>query len=169
MSGSVIRCDVHPLKQGRYCVRYLPTDRGQHELTVKVNGQEIADSPRLVCACISPSKLHQPVRVFNKVSIPNDVAVNSRGDIVVTERVGNIVIFNSEGEKQKRITYQLGQFTGITMDMNDNVYVSGKSNWIMKFDDKMNVVKQRIDSHGHQLPCPISLFVLYLCCAIQPL
>ena len=53
-NGSVIKCDVEQSGPGEYRIQYTPTVRGRHELTVSVDGQQVAGSPSL---CLSPSIL----------------------------------------------------------------------------------------------------------------
>ena len=43
--GSLIKCDVDQSRPGEYRIQYKPTVRGRHELSVSVDGQQIADSP----------------------------------------------------------------------------------------------------------------------------
>ena len=44
-NGSTIKCNVPYVVGNEYLIQYTPIVRGQHELTVAVNGQEIAGSP----------------------------------------------------------------------------------------------------------------------------
>ena len=53
-NGSVIKCDVEQSGPGEYRIQYTPTVRGRHELTVSVDGQQVAGSHSL---CLSPSIL----------------------------------------------------------------------------------------------------------------
>ena len=46
---SVVKCDVGQSGPGKYRIQYTPTVRGRHELTVSVNGQQIAGSPPSLC------------------------------------------------------------------------------------------------------------------------
>lgn len=143
----VVRCNVNRPKHGEYVIQYTPTVRGQNQLTVKVNGQEIADSPFFVCAYTPCTELDQPVMVITdrQLSTPYDVTVNSRGEIIVAEWNGNVVSFDKEGKKLKSIQkadHKFGHLTGVAVDTNDNIYVTEKSNLIFKFDDKMKLVKK---------------------------
>ena len=44
-NGSTIKCNIAYVVGNEYLIQYTPIVRGQHELTVAVNGQEIAGSP----------------------------------------------------------------------------------------------------------------------------
>lgn len=140
-----VRCDVDQPKHGHYAIQYTPTVRGQNQLTVEVNGQEIADSPFSVCVYTPCTELDQPVSVLRQLSTPYGVAVNSREEIIVTEWNGSVVSFNREGKRLKSIQkadHKFGHLTGVAVDTNDNIYVTDKSNWIFKFDDKLKLVKK---------------------------
>ncbi len=42
--GSVVKCEVDQSGPGEYRIQYTPTVRGRHELTVSVDGQQVAGS-----------------------------------------------------------------------------------------------------------------------------
>ena len=74
--GSVVQCVVHQLGAGKYHIQYTPTVRGRHQLTVSVNGHQIADSPFPVSVSISPTLLGQPVKIVAGLQRPTSVTVN---------------------------------------------------------------------------------------------
>ena len=146
-NGSSVECKIDRPKLGEYLIQYLPTIRGHNSLTVKVNGQEIAKSPMYVCAYIPPTQLNQPVSVINKVSTPHGIAVNSSGEVIVTEWSGDILTFDKTGRKLmqkciKRSQYKFDRLAGVDVDKSDNVYIVDKSNFIFKFSKKMDLIKK---------------------------
>ena len=68
VDGSSGKCKVDQVKGHEYRIQYTPTVRGRHELSVTVNGVEVADSPFPVFASIHPNQLGKPVRVISGVS-----------------------------------------------------------------------------------------------------
>ncbi len=90
--GSVVECEVEPSGPGKYCVQYTPTVRGRHELTVSVDGQQVAGSPFPVSVSIHPTQLGKPVRVWRGLRKPTDIASNSTGELVVVELLFAVVV-----------------------------------------------------------------------------
>ena len=145
-SGSIIECKIAQLNLGEYVVQYLPTVRGPNYLNVKVNGQEIADSPLHVCAYVPPTDLNEPISITTNINVPHGIAVNSAGDIIVTEWNGGVLTFDKSGKKLtqksiKKSDYNFDRLTGVGVDRRDNVYVVDRTNRIFKFSEKMDFIK----------------------------
>ena len=83
LNGSAVECQVEAIK-GKYRIQYTPTVRGRHELTVTVNGQEVAGSPFPVFVSIHPTLLGKPVRVITGIENPSSIAIASEGRIVLS-------------------------------------------------------------------------------------
>ena len=134
----VISCDVNQTSAGRYSIKYTPIVRGRHELTVSVDGQQVAGSPFPVFVSIPPTQLGKPVKVFNNIKCPIGVAVNSIGELVVTEQSGDIIKFDKEAKKTvlvKHIASQLSAPDCVAADGEDNIYcVDLESARILKCD-----------------------------------
>jgi DNA-binding beta-propeller fold protein YncE len=145
-SGELVRCSVGPPKCGQYVIQYTPTIRGRNKLTIKVNEQEINDSPFPVFVYLPLVELDQPVHLLKQLSTPHDITVNSKGEIVVAEWNGKVVSFSKDMKRLKKADYNFGHLAGIAVDQGDNVYALEKSNWIVKLDDKLKFVKKA----GHQ-------------------
>ena len=62
--GSVIKCDVDQTGHAEYRIQYIPTVRGRHELTVSVDGQQVAGSPFPFSVFIPPTQLGKPVKLL---------------------------------------------------------------------------------------------------------
>ena len=133
--GSVVQCGVHQLEAGKYRIQYMPTVRGHHQLTVSVNGQQIADSPFPVSVSISPTLLGQPVKIVTELSVPSSVIVNSEGELLVCLYDSRLVKFDKEGKMDTLVNFSNALFPGayaIATDNEDNIYcVSGNSNKIL--------------------------------------
>ena len=96
-NGYTVKCRVDLIKDNEYFVQYIPTVRGRHELVVSVNGHEVAGSPFPVFVSIPPTQLDKPVRVIRGLTYPYFVAINSEGEIIVTERGGDVTVFDKGG------------------------------------------------------------------------
>ena len=76
--------------------------RGRCELTVSVDGQQVADSPFPVFVSVPFAQLGRPVSVWHCLSRPTGVTVNSVGEVVVSER-RNVIIFDKEGKRMRSV------------------------------------------------------------------
>ena len=93
--SSIAECEVDR-DEGCCLIRYTPTVRGRHEITLTVNGQEIIGSPFPVFVSIHPTQLVKPVRDFDCCG--NTLAVNSAEEVIVAGNY-DVAIFNKEGKK----------------------------------------------------------------------
>ena len=78
VDGSSSKCKVNQVKGHEYRIQYTPTVRGHHELSVTVNGVEVADSPFPVFASIHPNQLGKPVRVITGLEKPSGIDCNEK-------------------------------------------------------------------------------------------
>ena len=71
---SVVKCTVDQSGPGEYNIKYTPTVRGRHKLTVLVDGQQVEDSSFSVSVSISPTQLGKPLEVWTTgQSDPQDI------------------------------------------------------------------------------------------------
>ena len=84
-----------------YSIQFKPTVRGPCELTVSVDGQQVADSPFPVFVSLLVAQLGRPVGVWGGLSRPSEVAVNSVGEAVVSESGEEVIIFDKEGKRPR--------------------------------------------------------------------
>ena len=130
---------INDCKDGLYQVRYCPRHPGKCQVTVKVNGEHVHDSPFAVQ--VTPFQFI-PVLSFGKEGSSEGifmfswgVAVNAKDEIVVTDYYGQRVqIFDSEGNYLmsfgQRGTKE-GEFqwpAGITYHNNGNIFVADSGN-----------------------------------------
>ena len=130
---------INDCKDGLYQVSYCPRHPGKCQVTVKVNGEHVRDSPFAVQ--VTPFQF-KPVLSFGKegssegmFKFPWWVVVNAKDEIVVTDYYNHRVqIFNSEGNYLRsfgRHGTKGGQFnfpTGIIYHNNGNIFVADKGN-----------------------------------------
>ena len=145
-NGSTVKCKVYLIQENEYLIQYTPTVRGRHELVLTVNGQEVAGSPFPVYVSIPPTQLDKPVRVIRGLTYPRVSVINSEGEIIVTERGGDVIVFDKEGKKLKKINssdYNIKNPTGVTVDETDSIYIADHDNHkIMKFNKEMKLMKE---------------------------
>ena len=155
MNDSNVKCNIDRSEGNEYRISYTPPVRGRHELTVTVNGQEVAGSPFPVFISIHPSKLGKPVKIIPGLNCPVDVAFNSKGEMIVTERGGDIVMLDKEGKKLrsiKRWKHNFQALHGVAVDSEDNIYfVDWGSSTIYKSDKNLTIIaaKQVGKQSGH--------------------
>ena len=100
LTGTRTNCIVERRGQSQYEISYQPTIKGRHQLHIKVEGRHIRGSPSSVAVKSPVEKLGTPILTLGGVHLPAGVAINKRGEIIVTERDGNCVsLFSSSGEK----------------------------------------------------------------------
>ena len=128
-NGVIADCNIDDDGSGRYSIQYSPTVRGRHELTVLIDGQHVAGSPFPVFVSIHPTQLGKPVKVWDGVSKPLGITANSKGDILVAERRGNIIKFDANGQRHKLVAQnELTTLNCIAVDDEDNIYCIDEGN-----------------------------------------
>ena len=86
--ASSVLADMVGKGAGVYHITYTPRVRGRHDLTVKVNGQDISGSPFKVFVKIHPTQLGPPVRTISRVNEPWGIAINNKQQLVVAKEGG---------------------------------------------------------------------------------
>ncbi len=153
--GSVVECEVEPSGPGEYRIQYTPTVRGRHELTVSVDGQQVAGSPFPVSVSIHPTQLGKPVRVWRGLREPSDIVSNSTGDLIVAGF--DILKLHEDGNKTtlvKKSASRLSKLCSLATDEEDNIYCTClHSNKIMRCDkngDNVQVYEvEQVKGPGH--------------------
>ena len=154
---SVVKCDVDQSGPGEYCIQYTPTVRGRHELTVSVDGQQVAGSPFPVFVSIPPTQLGKPVKVWDGINCACGITTNSVGDVIVTKQYGDIVKLESKGKTSVLVKYSDSKLTtlvNVSTDDEDNIYCTDYySNKVMKCNKnggnvQVHEVKQ-VQGPGH--------------------
>ena len=94
---------VAPTNADTYTITFTPRVRGRHDLTVTVNGKEIAGSPFRVIVKIHPTQLGQPIRTITGLNFPWGIAINSKQQLMVAEGGGKkITIMERDGKRVQR-------------------------------------------------------------------
>ena len=138
-TGEKKDCSVKKTGDSRYEISYQPASRGRHQLHIKVEeGDHIKGSPFPVTVV---KKLGALIKTINGVKGPWGVAVNQKGEVIVSESSGHCVsIFSPAGEKLRSFGSKgsgRGQFNHprcVAVDDGGNILVvDGNNNRIQKF------------------------------------
>ena len=134
-------CSVERRGQSQYEISYQPTIRGRHQLHIKVEGQHVRRSPFSVAVTLPIEKLGTPILTIGGMEGPYGVAINKRGEVLVSDRKRHCVsVFSPGGVKLRSFGTRSsghGQFNepcGIAVDGEGNILVVDRgNNHIKKF------------------------------------
>ena len=135
ITGNRASCSVERRGQSQYEISYQPTIKGRHQLHIKVEGQHVRGSPSSVAVKSPVEKLGTPILTLGGVRGPWGVAINQRGEVVVTDAGGDCVsVFSPNGEKLQSFGTcgsGHGQFnypSGVAVDGEGNILVADCNN-----------------------------------------
>ena len=134
-------CSVERRGQSQYEISYQPTIKGRHQLHIKVEGQHVRGSPFSVAVTLPIEKLGTPILTISGMEGPRGVAINQRGEVVVSDRKRHCVsVFSPSGVKLRSFGTHgscRGQFNeacGVAVDGEGNILVADYNNHcIQKF------------------------------------
>ena len=113
--SQLISCDINETQSGNYDVSFTPRTRGKHQLTIRLGGVNIPDSPFTLHIIPSPEMRGKPVNIISGLNNPWGVVITKNEEIVVAENGAHcITILNKEGKKVKSFGtrgIKEGQFT----------------------------------------------------------
>ena len=122
-NGVITDCKVSSAGSGKYSMKYTPTVRGRHELTVSVDRQQVAGSPFPVFVSTHPTQLGKPVKVWNDLYLPTGITVNSSREILLTEYNRNIIKLTPDKQVKTLVArHELQGICSIAVDCEDNIY-----------------------------------------------
>jgi len=125
-TSTEIACKVVQVERSRHVVQFTAVQRGRHKLAVSVNGVHIAGSPFSIFAVVNPRKLGEPVMVMDGFKQVTGITINSKGNVVLAEEKGDIVIF--EVQKNKILAriqpaqHKVKSAYSVAVDDNDTLY-----------------------------------------------
>ena len=150
-TGTVTECSINETGDGDISIHYTPAVRGYHKLTVWVDRQQATNTSFPVFVSIHPTQLRKPVKIWDGLSSPCGITVNSEGEIIVCELTGDIIKFDRNGKRRtlvKSSQHELTNLRSVAVDHEDNIYcIDSKTNTILKCDKtggnvRINVTKQ---------------------------
>ena len=121
-----------PAPPSHYKVSYTPTVRGRHELSIKVNGEHITDSPFKVFVQIPVSKIKHPTAARITDLIGTGGLHSTAERILVCDVEGDQVAIYDHSLKRVTtigggscsIAKKLKGPTAVTTDRQSNIYVT---------------------------------------------
>ena len=142
-----VNAAVYAVSPSKYEISYTPPSRGQHKLCVRINGIEIDRSPFSITVYPNPTQLGYTLNVMKNVITPHNIAVNSCGKFVISERADHqIAIFDPNGRRVRTFGTNstnpdgMKRPRGIAIDDTDNIYVSSE-NKLQKFTSRGELIK----------------------------
>ena len=149
VNGSVTRLKGVRKQGNTYEIQFSSAVRGRHQLAVCVNNQPIAVSTFPVYVKIPATQLGRPVRVLGGLDTPYGVAVNSAGEVLVTERK-KIAVFDKKGKKLRDIKMPTDAdlLSGIAIDEDDNIYVTDSQPLCLVKLNKAGKVLKTVGTRG---------------------
>ena len=135
---------VAPTNADTYTITFTPRVRGRHDLTVTVNGKEIAGSPFRLFVKIHPTQLGQPVRTITGLGQPWGIAINSKQQLMVAECGGKkITIMERDGKRVQTIECDKFKWPrGVATGPDGAIYVTDSdAQCLFKFDKEGKLLK----------------------------
>ena len=130
ITGAKSSCSIER-RQSQYEISYQPTIKGRHQLHIRVEGQHIRRSPFSVAVKLPVEKLGTPILTIGGAGGPRGVAINQRGEVVVTHMDNSCIhVFSPSGKKLQSFGTGgsgKGQFSylrGVAVDDEGNILVA---------------------------------------------
>ena len=169
ITGAIAKCGVERKGENRYEISYRPTIKGRHQLQIKVDGQSIRGSPFGVAVKSTVEKLGTRIQTIHGVDKPWGVAVNQKGEVVVSEwGTDRVSVFGPCGEKLRSFGSGgsgQGRFVNVrevAVDGEGNILVVDSGNHcIQKFTPEGQFLAS-VGTRGHgqlQFESPIGIVV----------
>ena len=100
ITGTTERGNYKHKGQDQHEISYQPTVKGKHLLSIKVEDTHIRGSPFIVSVKLPVEKLGTPIQSIDRLIRPWGIAVNQRGEVVISEENKHCIsIFSPSGEK----------------------------------------------------------------------
>ena len=129
--SQLISCDINETQSGNYDISFTSHNRGKYQLTIRLGGVNIPDSPFTLHIIASPEMRGKPVNIISELNRPFGVAFTKNEEIVVAECHANcITILNKKGKKVKSFGTKgtkEGQFTeprGVAISQDGHILVT---------------------------------------------
>ena len=137
ITGAEVAGSFMKLRHNRYEISYQPTIKGSHQLHITVEGQQIRESPFSVA--VTSFSFGELIHCINGVEGPFGIAINNKGEIVVSETGGQhdqISVYSPSGKKIRTncVGDSSHSLLGLTCDGDGNIIVGeDKKHSVRKF------------------------------------
>ena len=123
--------------------------RGACELSLKVNGVSLPNSPFAVNITCSPMQLRSPIKIIDEIELPKGLAIDSEGRLLIAHG-REVTVFNSSLEKIGSITSPSYSWEPIelTTDSSSNIYVTDSNNHCLHKLTKEGVLLKMVGGPG---------------------
>ncbi len=128
-TSAVYSAKTNAISANKYEITYTPPLRGRYTLTISAYDHPVPGSPFTIVAYLSPIQLKNPTKVWNNVTKPLSIAINSHKETFVVEHDTAIAVFNEEGKRIRFIDVNKLKVNGLrhlAIDHEDNVYYIGR-------------------------------------------
>ena len=136
ITGKRESCSVVRNGHGQYEISYKPSFKGKHMLHVKVDGQQVRESPLTLEMKLPIQNLGRPLLTIRKLKLPTGITVNKEGQLLITESNyagGRVSVYSPGGEKLqsfaiKPLDGMRGSAEGVAVDEEGNILVADDEN-----------------------------------------
>ena len=131
--------EVGDSRQGKCSVSFCPQFRGNHEITVHVNGKPITGSPFHIRVSKPPYQLGQSQGTIPDITGPRGITMDESGHLLVCEWNGSRVVKLDKLARQVAV-FGMGHLShpaSVALDKKGNFYVvdgSGERSKVVKFE-----------------------------------
>ena len=133
LTGTETTGSFKKLARNHYEISYQPTIKGRHQLHISIQGKPVMGSPFRPAVTSSIANLGAPMHTIAGVRSPWGIAINHKGEIVVSERhTGHISTYTPSGKKIQTIDMKGLKPFGLTLDREGNIIVGEDSNYSVK-------------------------------------
>ena len=119
--------------ENQYEISYQPTIKGRHQLHISIEGQHIRGSPFPVAVTSPVENITTPIHTISGVHRPWGVAINHKGELVVTERGEDkcVSVYSPNGRKIQAF-HTHGSPLGVALDGEGNILVGENTHHFIK-------------------------------------
>ena len=129
-TGNKVDCRAKKGSGNQYEISYQPTSRGRHQLHIKVEGENIKGSPFPVTVI---KKLDTPINTINKVLLPQGVAINKTGEVLIAEKYSNLVSIHNLTDRTWRSLANFNEPHGIALSDHGIMFVTDNNHRVQVF------------------------------------
>ena len=149
--SSVTKLPVRAQSSSCYEVICRPEShmRGACELSLKVNGVSLPNSPFAVNITCSPMQLRSPIKIIDEIELPKGLAIDSEGRLLIAHG-HEVIVFDSNLEKIGSITSPSYSWepNELTADSSSNIYVTDSNNHCLHKLTKEGVLLKTVGGPG---------------------